>query len=76
MSPNYLSRVFRRDTGITPWQYLNRYRVVQAQKLLLTSELSVTEVAQHVGFNDPAYFVRVFHKETGKAPRQYRKSAK
>ena len=76
VSPNYLSRVFRRDTGMTPWQYLNQYRVVQAQKLLLSSELSVTEVAQHVGFNDPAYFVRVFHKETGKAPLQYRKSAK
>ena len=76
VSPNYLSRIFRRDTGMTPWQYLNQYRVVQAQKLLLSSELSVTEVAQHVGFNDPAYFVRVFHKETGKAPLQYRKSAK
>ena len=76
VSPNYLSRVFWRDTGMTPWQYLNHYRVVQAQKLLLSSELSVTEVAQHVGFNDPAYFVRVFHKETGKAPLQYRKSAK
>jgi AraC-like DNA-binding protein len=76
VSPNHLSRVFRRDTGMTPWQYLSQYRVIQAQKLLLASELSVTEVAQRVGFNDPAYFVRVFHKETGRAPLQYRKSAK
>jgi signal transduction histidine kinase/AraC-like DNA-binding protein len=76
VSPNYLSRVFRRDTGLTPWQYLNQYRTAQAQKLLRETDLSVTEVAQRVGFNDPAYFVRVFHKETGKAPLQYRKSAK
>jgi AraC-like DNA-binding protein len=76
VSPNYLSRVFRQDTGLTPWQYLSQFRVVQAQKLLLTTELSVTEVAQRVGFSDPAYFVRVFHKETGRAPLQYRKSAK
>ena len=76
VSPHHLSRVFRRDTGLTPWQYLNRYRVAQARKLLLATDLSVTEVAQAVGFNDPAYFVRVFHKETGKAPLQYRKSAK
>lgn len=76
VSPNYLSRVFRRDTGLTPWQYLNQYRIVQAQKLLLSTDLSVTEVAQRVGFNDPAYFVRVFHKESGRAPLQYRKSAK
>jgi signal transduction histidine kinase/AraC-like DNA-binding protein/ABC-type sugar transport system substrate-binding protein len=76
VSPNYLSRIFRRDTGLTPWQYLNQYRIVQAQKLLVSTTLSVTEVAERVGFNDPAYFVRVFHKETGKAPLQYRKSAK
>ncbi len=76
VSPNYLSRVFRRDTGMTPWQYLNQYRIVQAQKLLLDTQLSVTEIAQRVGFNDPAYFVRVFHKEMGRAPLQYRKSAK
>lgn len=76
VSPNHLSRIFRRDTGLTPWQYLNQYRVLQAQRLLLASELSVTEVAEQVGFNDPAYFVRVFHKETGRAPLQYRKSAK
>ncbi len=76
ISPNYLSRIFRRDTGMTPWQYLNHYRVCQAQKLLLASELSVTEVAQSVGFNDPAYFVRVFHRETGRPPLQYRKRAK
>ena len=80
VSPNYLSRIFRRDTGMTPWQYLNQYRILQAQKLLLATGLSITEVAQRVGFNDPAYFVRVFHKETGKAPSKYRlqyhKSAK
>lgn len=76
VSPNHLSRVFRRDTGMTPWQYLNQYRIVQAQQLLLATELSVTEIAQSVGYNDAAYFVRVFHKETGKAPLQYRKSAK
>jgi AraC-like DNA-binding protein/nitrogen-specific signal transduction histidine kinase len=76
VSPNHLSRVFRRDTGLTPWQYLSQYRILQAQKLLLGSELTVTEVAQRVGFSDPAYFVRVFHKETGRAPLQYRKSAK
>ena len=76
VSADYLSRVFRKETGMTPWQFLNRYRVLQAQKLLLSSKHSVTEIAAMVGFNDPAYFVRVFHRETGKAPQQYRKSAK
>jgi len=76
VSADYLSRVFRKETGMTPWQFLNRYRILQAQKLLLSSRHTVTEIAARVGFNDPAYFVRVFHRETGKAPQQYRKCAK
>ncbi len=76
VSSHYVSRVFRRETGMTPWQFLNRYRVAQAQKLLTTTTHNVTEIAALVGFNDPAYFVRIFHKETGKSPQQYRKSAK
>ena len=76
VSADYLSRVFRKETGMTPWQFLNRYRVLQAQKLLLSSQHTVTEIAAMVGFNDTAYFVRVFHRETGKAPQQYRKCAK
>jgi YesN/AraC family two-component response regulator len=76
VSPNYVSRLFRKETGMSPWQYLNRYRVAQAQKLLISTNHNVTEVASLVGIGDPAYFVRVFHKETGKSPQQYRKSAK
>lgn len=76
VSDDYVSRIFRKETGMTPWQFLNRYRVLQAQKLLLSSDYNITEIGAQVGFNDPAYFVRVFHRETGKSPQQYRKSAK
>lgn len=76
VSEDYISRVFRKETGMTPWQFLNRYRIIQAQKLLLSTDYSVTEIGTMVGFNDPAYFTRVFHRETGKSPQQYRKSAK
>ena len=72
VSPNHLSRVFRSETGMTPWQYLNRYRVLQAQKLLRATDDSVTVIAGAVGFNDPAYFSRVFRKETGMSPKNYR----
>lgn len=61
---------------MSPWQFLNHYRIMQAQRLLLETDLSVTEVGGRVGFNDPAYFVRIFHRETGRSPQQYRKSAK
>ena len=36
VSPNYVSRRFHQETGMTPWQFLNRYRIAQAQKLLLS----------------------------------------
>lgn len=75
VSPDYVSRIFRKETGMTPWQYLNRYRVLQAQRLLLTTDLSVTEIAAATGFNEAAYFVRIFHRETGKAPQRFRKEA-
>ncbi|MBW7885614.1 MAG: helix-turn-helix domain-containing protein [Caldilineaceae bacterium] len=75
VSPDYVSRVFRKETGLSPWQFLNRYRIMQAQKLLLSNERTVTEIGCQVGFNDPAYFVRVFHRETGRTPHQYRKGA-
>jgi signal transduction histidine kinase/AraC-like DNA-binding protein/ABC-type sugar transport system substrate-binding protein len=74
VSADYVSRVFRKETGMTPWQYLARYRILQAQRLLMTTNQSITEIANAVGFNDAAYFVRVFHRETGKAPQRYRKS--
>lgn len=76
VSDDYVSRVFRKETGMTPWQFLSRYRIIQAQKLLLTTDLTITEVGDQVGFSDPAYFIRVFRRETGKSPQQYRKNAK
>jgi AraC-like DNA-binding protein len=74
LSPDYVSRVFRRETGMSLKQYLSRYRVAQAQKLLQTTPLTVTQIACAVGFDDSAYFSRVFHHDTGKTPRQYRKN--
>ena len=73
-SQNYLSRVFREDMGLTPWQYLNRYRIKQAKDLLLQSEDSITTIALEVGLEDPAYFSRIFSKEVGISPSAFRKS--
>lgn len=76
VSADYVSRLFRKETGMTPWQYLARYRILQAQRMLIATDLSITEIANATGFNDAAYFVRVFHRETGKAPQRYRKSTR
>jgi signal transduction histidine kinase/DNA-binding LacI/PurR family transcriptional regulator/AraC-like DNA-binding protein/DNA-binding response OmpR family regulator len=72
VSEDYLSRLFRRELDISPWEYLNRYRVLQATERLCHSGDSIGNVARQVGFKDPAYFSRVFHKVTGLSPSAYR----
>ncbi len=72
VSPSYISRVFQRCTGMTLWDYVNSLRVARARELLEHSDMTITEVAFAVGYNDPAYFSRMFRKLTGKAPRAFR----
>lgn len=72
VSEDYLSRVFNRELGISPWDYLNRYRICQARELLRLTHDSISRISRRVGFSDPAYFSRVFHRITGMSPRAYR----
>jgi signal transduction histidine kinase/AraC-like DNA-binding protein/DNA-binding response OmpR family regulator len=76
VSEDYLSRIFSRELGLTPWDYLNRYRVLQARQLLHNSTESIATVARRVGFKDQTYFSRVFHKLTGTTPQAYREANK
>lgn len=72
VSEDYFSRTFYRELGITPWDYLNRYRVAQAKLLLHTTSESVSRIARRVGYSDPAYFSRIFRRLTGQSPSEYR----
>jgi AraC-like DNA-binding protein/two-component sensor histidine kinase len=74
VSENYISQIFRQEVTLSPWDYLNRYRVHKAKELLLQSDDSITNIALKVGFNDPAYFSRVFHKLTGISPLGFRQN--
>lgn len=72
VNKDYLGRIFHRELGISPWEYLNRYRISRAKELLRATSTSISAIAYEVGFQDAAYFSRVFHKEVGCAPREYR----
>ncbi|MDP9311486.1 MAG: ATP-binding protein [Chloroflexota bacterium] len=72
VNKDYLGRIFHRELGISPWDYLSRYRIKRAKELLRTTSASITTVAVEVGFDDAAYFSRVFSKEVGCSPREYR----
>lgn len=65
------SRVFKERYGVRFREYLIFYRLREARRLLANAEVSVTEVAYSVGFNDPSYFTRVFRKYFGKSPSDY-----
>lgn len=74
LSNDYLTFCFRKELGITPIAYLNRYRVNQAKNLLATTYNNITEIAMEVGFSDSGYFSRVFRREVGMSPDAYRRT--
>jgi AraC-like DNA-binding protein len=69
-----LTACFRKESGVTPIAYLNRYRVKQARQLLTDTDQSITEIALEVGFSDSGYFGRVFRREVGVSPEAYRRA--
>ena len=72
VSKSYLSRIFKIDTGLPLWDYLNRFRIQKAKELLVLTDRSITDVAGDVGYEDASYFGRVFHEISGCSPRAYR----
>jgi len=70
----YLSHQFSKFKGISVGKYLLNLKIEEAQRLLETTALSINEISERSGFNDPNYFSRTFKKELGISPLQYRKS--
>ena len=68
VTENYLSRIFRQELGLSPWDYLNRSRIKQAKELLRRTNESVMDIALQVGFENPAYFTRVFTSWSANRP--------
>ncbi|MGZ7441103.1 response regulator [Paenibacillus sp. TH7-28] len=73
LHPNYISSLFKKVTGDTFVNYLNAFRIKEAQKLLGTHRhLSASEIGRRVGFESKHYFAKVFKKYTGITPGAYR----
>ncbi|MDD7316663.1 MAG: AraC family transcriptional regulator, partial [Bacillales bacterium] len=68
-----LSRLFKKEMGITIGKYISSMRCVEAELLLRKSHYSIQEISAYVGYLDNNYFVKVFKKETGYLPSEYRK---
>lgn len=69
-----LNRNFKKATGYTVMDYLNRHRISMACTMLRNTNLSISEILYMVGFKDDAHFGRIFKKYTGLIPSAYRKA--
>lgn len=74
VSPYYLSHVFKEMSGYSPMQYLLRRRIGEAQTLLITTDLPVTQIAGMVGYDTQSYFNLQFSKHVGMPPKKYRQN--
>lgn len=73
MSEDYLSHLFKRETGHPLSNYITNMRISRAKTLLSSTELSVGVIALKVGFNDFSYFSKAFKLLTNMTPNEYRK---
>lgn len=75
VSPEHMSRIFKRETGFGFSEYLTHVRLQHAEYLLRHTELSVTETAHRCGFDDSNYFSVIFKRNFGMTPRQMKKQS-
>lgn len=74
ITPQYLSRLFRRFFGCSAYSYLMNYRIDKAKEWLVNKpETEIQHIAHHVGFQDASHFIAVFKASTGYTPLEFRK---
>jgi AraC-like DNA-binding protein len=71
-SPDYLSTVFRKTTGMPLLLYMHKLQISNAKKLLLSSSMKVREIANSVGFQDEKQFMKLFKRIENITPSEYR----
>lgn len=73
LSRDRFVHLFKDVMGVPPHRYIQEAKLSFARRLLRESDLTVTEIAAALGYDDPLYFSRLFRREIGTSPREYRK---
>ena len=76
ISPDYLSYLFHKDAGCNLSAYITEKRIAGAKKLLLSTDLTLDQIGEQMGFSNSTYFHRQFKKVTGVTPGAYRRQYK
>ncbi len=72
VSGGYLSKLFKKETGISVTEYVTMLKIEEAQRLLKYSDMNIVDIANYLAFASQSYFVHVFHEKTGITPKKYR----
>ncbi len=72
-SPYHFIRIFKTETGKTPYEYLLDIKIEKAQQMLKSKQKNISEVCYACGFNNPSHFATVFKRKVGVSPSMYRK---
>ena len=75
VNASYLSMLFKKETGMTLTDYVNKHRIEHAGRLLLCTNLPIKSIAQKCGISDIYYFTRLFKRIMGTTPKTFRQSA-
>ena len=73
---SYFGKIFRKSIGKSPQEFLLDYRMIKATELLSLTSLSISEISQAVGYDNPLHFSRAFKNVYGISPRTWRKENK
>ncbi len=71
-SPQYICRLFKECLNTRPFEYIARIRIKNAKEILLSTESSINEIAERVGFNDASYFCALFKRYELISPNEFR----
>lgn len=72
LSSFHFLRQFKKTTAISPYQFLSRYRIERAKRLLMDEDMSLTVLSNELGYSDQAHFSRSFKQNTGISPSEYK----
>ncbi len=72
LSPAYLSRIFKEETGINITEYINENRMNEAKELILNTDLNIEQIAKKTGYNSVNYFNNKFKETYGEPPKKYK----
>lgn len=72
LTPNYLSNLFKKETGRSIQQYITNKKIEVASNMLLYSEYSLTDIGNILAFSSTSHFIKTFKSIMGQTPRQYK----